>query len=307
MDFDVLILGSLYIDNLMIIDHYPKENTKIQVLDRITDIGGHGGNNACCIAKLDGNPLYAGVIGDDKNAEFCLKRMKEFGVSTNFIKKQPNTSTPLSFIYINLNNGNRTIFFEKSQLAPMDITGELEDIVKQARIALVSPSYAYTCQNIKRLNPECQIIFDCETWNQETAGMKELADFFIPSDDYLSDSSLSLDGDNLAQKYVSLKSHIKGELIVTAGSTGAYFSNNQHLYRITAPKVMVKDTTGAGDNFHATFAFAISKGVKLEQAIRLSNAVASISCMDYGAVRSLPDYREAQKVADRLELIEIKV
>lgn len=306
MAFDVLIFGSLYIDNLMIIDHYPNENSKIQVLDRITDIGGHGGNNACCIAKLGGTPLYAGVIGDDENAEFCLHRMKEFGVHTDFIKKQPNTPTPLSFIYVNINNGNRTIFFEKSQLAPMEITGELETAIKKARIALVSPSYAYTCQNIKRLNPECQIIFDCETWNQETAGMIELADFFIPSEDYLTDSSLSLEGDNLLQKYISLKSRIRGELIVTAGSTGAYFSNDQHIYRITAPNIAVKDTTGAGDNFHATFALAISKGLKLEQAIRLSNAVASISCMDYGAVRSLPDYDEAKQLADKLELIKIK-
>jgi sugar/nucleoside kinase (ribokinase family) len=82
---------------------------------------------------------------------------------------------------------------------------------------------------------------------------------------------------------------------------GAYFIENNHLINIPAPKVEVKDTTGAGDNFHAAFSLAISREYSLSEAVKLSVAVASLSCREYGGRQGVPDITEAQDLAEKLE------
>ncbi|MFC1858704.1 carbohydrate kinase family protein, partial [Thermodesulfobacteriota bacterium] len=90
------------------------------------------------------------------------------------------------------------------------------------------------------------------------------------------------------------------ELIVTCGEKGAYFFYNKKLFQVPAPKVDVKDTIGAGDNFHAAFALAISRGFNVREAVKLSIAVASLSCREYGGRNGIPHIQEALEVAGKL-------
>jgi sugar/nucleoside kinase (ribokinase family) len=57
----------------------------------------------------------------------------------------------------------------------------------------------------------------------------------------------------------------------------------------------------AGDNFHAAFCLAITKGFNLHRAVRLSVAVASLSCREYGGRKGLPHMTEALEVAGSLK------
>jgi sulfofructose kinase len=61
------------------------------------------------------------------------------------------------------------------------------------------------------------------------------------------------------------------------------------------------DTIGAGDNFHAAFALALTKGFDLHRAVKLSVAVASLSCREYGGRNGIPNMQEAMEVAEKLE------
>ena len=70
---------------------------------------------------------------------------------------------------------------------------------------------------------------------------------------------------------------------------------------MAAPEVNVVDTVGAGDNFHAAFALALSKGFDLHQMVKFSVAVASLSCREYGGRNGVPDWQQALAVADRLK------
>jgi sulfofructose kinase len=70
---------------------------------------------------------------------------------------------------------------------------------------------------------------------------------------------------------------------------------------VAAPAVKAVDTIGAGDNFHAAFALALKKGFDLHQAVKLSVAVASLSCREFGGRNGIPKMKEAMQVAEKLK------
>jgi sugar/nucleoside kinase (ribokinase family) len=55
-----------------------------------------------------------------------------------------------------------------------------------------------------------------------------------------------------------------------------------------------RDTTGAGDAFHAGFLYGLLSGEEIEPSLQLANATASLKCRSLGARTSLPTQAELQ-------------
>ncbi|HKF59382.1 MAG TPA: carbohydrate kinase family protein, partial [Blastocatellia bacterium] len=53
-----------------------------------------------------------------------------------------------------------------------------------------------------------------------------------------------------------------------------------------------RDTTGAGDAFHAGFLYGFLAGLSVEAALRFANAVAGLKCRALGARTALPSLDE---------------
>jgi len=53
-----------------------------------------------------------------------------------------------------------------------------------------------------------------------------------------------------------------------------------------------RDTTGAGDAFHAGFIYGLLGGADVETTLKLSNATAALKCRSLGARNSLPTATE---------------
>jgi sulfofructose kinase len=65
---------------------------------------------------------------------------------------------------------------------------------------------------------------------------------------------------------------------------------------LTAPAFPVpggcRDTTGAGDAFHAGFLYGLLQGEEIESCLTLGCAVAALKCRDLGARAALPTAHE---------------
>jgi sugar/nucleoside kinase (ribokinase family) len=53
-----------------------------------------------------------------------------------------------------------------------------------------------------------------------------------------------------------------------------------------------RDTTGAGDAFHAGFLYGLLRGEEIDTSMRLANATAALKCRDLGARTALPNAAE---------------
>ena len=130
--------------------------------------------------------------------------------------------------------------------------------------------------------------------------MMQRADYFVPSESFLDDPQVALPVLTFGKRLRALAGRIAGRLIVTRGRRGACFEEGGKLWEVPAPEVAVRDTIGAGDNFHAALALAVSRGQPCEAAVRFAVAVASISCREYGGRQGLPEWGEAEALARSL-------
>ena len=91
----------------------------------------------------------------------------------------------------------------------------------------------------------------------------------------------------------SKKHHVN--LIVTRGSKGSSYIENGKVHTVPCIHVDVVDTTGAGDTFNGILAYAIAEEMKLQEAITMSGAGASLSTTALGAQSGMPSIEELKR------------
>jgi sugar/nucleoside kinase (ribokinase family) len=302
--FDVLVIGRSCLDMIAVLNRFPKENQKAPLEFRLKEGGGQGGTASCCITRLGGRVVYIGKLGEDTEGRFCRQRLKDFGVDTQRVEMVIGGQTPVAYVFVSKPRGHRTIIYEPSRLPPVGLTPDLRKLVSKAPVLLLDPEVTYLAPELGRLKTDRPIIiYDAERWRDGMADIMGLADYFIPCEDFLESRQLDFSGLTFEKKMSALKAMIKGTLIVTRGEKGAVYFSDDKIWHVAVPEsvtVSAVDTIGAGDNFHAAFALAISRGLNLHRAVRFSVAVASLSCRDYGGRNGVPGWEEASNLADHL-------
>jgi sugar/nucleoside kinase (ribokinase family) len=300
-NIDVLVIGRSCLDYIAVVNRFPQENQKVPLEFRLTEGGGQGGTAACCIARLGGKTAYFGKLGDDDEGRFCLQRLTEFGVSTDFVEIVRGGKTPVAYLFVTAASGHRTIIYERNELPRITIDEKLKMLAAQSEIVLLDPEVTYLGGQLKAAGgSSIKIVYDCERWRQGMEDIMLTADYFIPSAEFLKSDRLNFGEISFKRKVAELNAMVSGQLVVTRGEKGAYYPVDEKLYRVAAPSIKAVDTIGAGDNFHAAFALALKKGLDLHRAVKLSVAVASLACREFGGRNGIPQFEEAMQVANKL-------
>ncbi|UCD80277.1 MAG: hypothetical protein JSW26_02260 [Desulfobacterales bacterium] len=300
-NFDVLVIGRSCLDIIAVVNQFPIENQKLPLEFRLTEGGGQGSTGSCCISRLGGKVAYVGKLGDDDEGKLCLKRLEDFGVTTEFVEIVKGGKTPVAYVFITAGSGARSIIYERNTLPNIDLDPILENLIRRTRVALLDPQVTYLGGQLKMFaGSDICLVYDCERWRTGIEDIMQTADYFIPSSEFLAADELGFDDISFEQKIMKLNRMVAGSLIVTHGEDGAYYITADTLYHVPVPHVQVVDTVGAGDNFHAAFALALTRGFDLHQAVKFSVAVASLSCREYGGRNGVPTWEQALEVAGTL-------
>jgi sulfofructose kinase len=301
-DIDVLVIGRSCLDYIAVVNRFPGENQKLPLEFRLSEGGGQGVTSSCCIARLGGRVAYVGKLGDDDEGRFCLKRLQDFGVTMEFVEIVKGGKTPVAYVFITAGSGARSIIYERNSLPKIKMGALLKRLVRQTGVALLDPEVTYLGGQLKKVaGGSVNIIYDSERWREGIEDIMSTADYFIPSSEFLEAAELQFHDMSFNQRIIKLNNMVAGKLIVTHGEKGAYYIADGTLYHVAAPEINAVDTVGAGDNFHAAFALALSKGFDLHQMVKFSVAVASLSCREYGGRNGVPDWKQALPVAETLK------
>jgi sugar/nucleoside kinase (ribokinase family) len=294
---EVLIIGRINVDYLSVLESYPEEDTKIAIKERMVETGGQGSNTSCCIARLGGTLRLTGKVGDDEEGRFCIDRFKACGIDTGAVQIIPDGHTPVSYIFITEATGSRTIMYDRDTFPKIVINDQIRSLISESGVILLDPSVTYLAKELSTIKNRPPIVYDCERSRDGITDMMAVAEYFAPSSDFLSDKTLGLRAAGIIGGIKSLAGLVANRLIVTDGSNGAYYIEGGSIYLIRPPKVRVVDTTGAGDNFHAALALAVSRGFSLGNAVKFSVSVATLSCQGYGGRTAVPGWDEAMRVS----------
>jgi len=83
-------------------------------------------------------------------------------------------------------------------------------------------------------------------------------------------------------------------VVLTKGKEGAAVFTQDTYHETPGFSVQVKDTTGAGDAFHAAYISALKRNLDLKNCLQFANAAAAISVQHPGPRSGLPTTAEVE-------------
>ncbi len=285
----VLAIGHISYDINIPITNMPVENEKYKVTNNVNCGGGSVANAACLLGKWGIETYMAGVIGNDNYGKNIIQEFKMANVKTDLIETNYENDTSLSFILINQNTGNKTIY----SLIKDNLFLKKHDF-QYAPDIIVVDGYDFNAA-IAAFNkyPNAIKIMNANYFNEATIKLSKYTNYVICSKNFAENlAKIKFDINNqttYAKIYQYLKDYYKGDIIITLGENGVLYSLNNQIKLLPSYKTKVLDTTGAKDIFLGAFAYAISTSKTKEDAIKLANIAAGLSVEIMGGRLSIPD------------------
>ena len=95
--------------------------------------------------------------------------------------------------------------------------------------------------------------------------------------------------DDLNHALTAARAALTGWLCVTDGAAGVWFTDGPAIGHIPAPRIVPRDTLGAGDVWHGALALALAQGRPEPDAIRFASAAAALKCATGSGWPAIPD------------------
>ena len=68
--------------------------------------------------------------------------------------------------------------------------------------------------------------------------------------------------------------------VISLGAQGSMAGYNQHVYKITVPKIQCKNPVGSGDSFVAGIAIGLQRGYEIQDVLRLAAACGTANVLE---------------------------
>lgn len=283
----VIVVGSLNTDMVIHAPYIPKGGETLTGSDFMVNCGGKGANQATAAAKLGGNVLMCGCVGEDMFGDALIKNLNDVGVDTKYVRKVKGVATGTAVIIVT--NGENRIVLDKganASLCEADIDGVLgEAVAGDIYLTQLENPIDIVGYGLKRAKEKGLVtVLNPAPANPEIAKYFSYVNLIIPNE-----SELELfDGkEKLFERGIS-------SIITTLGGKGYEHATKVKAQHYDCIKVKVVDTTGAGDTFCGGMCTELASGKELEEAMAFGSKAASIACMRKGAAASIPYRKEVE-------------
>jgi len=288
--FDAVGFGLNAVDHLIVVPEYPAFDTKTRFLEHMRSAGGQTATAMVALQRLGLKTAYAGRFGSDAEGHFGLESLKRDGVNTEFAAIVEGASTQLAFIIIDARNGERTIVWDRDERLGYKPEETPVDFGSLGRVLHFDAHDPPACARMARTAKETGAIVSADIDNiyQGLPELLLLIDLLITSKEFphrltgISDERASL---------VELKARYGCSIVgMTKGVAGALiYCEGEFIESASYPAPGgCRDTTGAGDAFHAGFLYGFLTGEDIETSLKYANAVAAIKCSALGGRTALP-------------------
>lgn len=288
----IAIVGSAMMDLTAYADVLPEPGQTLAGQLFTTGFGGKGANQAVMAAHCGAEVHFIGKLGDDVFGKAIADNFVKVGIDSQFVE---TSSTPngVAHIWVDGAGENRIIIIPGANheievnkaIAAINSIQDLAIVVAQCEIKQEVTVAAFKAAKARG----CTTILNPAPYQELSAELLELTDWLIPNETEFRELHGTLPtNDEILKSFRPGKS-----TIVTLGSEGAvYISPTAELHRVSAPKVVAVDTTGAGDAFVGSFTYALASGKAPIDAMKFGVSIASLSVTRKGAQSSYPDHTE---------------
>lgn len=292
--FDAVGFGLNAVDHLIVVPEYPAFDTKMRLLDHKQSAGGQTASAMVALRRLGLKTAYAGRFGSDPEGLFGLQTLKDEDVNVDFAEVVEGARNQVAFITIDARSGERTIVWDRDDklaYGPEDAPAEFGGLGKVLHLDGHDPP---ACARVAQAARETGTIVSADIDNvyEGLPELLPLIDIMIGSKEFPSRvTGIQDKREALIQLQIRYGCLLVG---MTTGAAGAvvYCDGSFIESRGFEAPGGCRDTTGAGDAFHAGFLYGFLTGEDLETSMKFGNAVAALKCSALGARTALPTKSE---------------
>jgi ribokinase len=303
----ICVIGATNIDLIATVPRLPAVGETLPAESFHVNCGGKGSNQAVMARALGARVTMVSRIGRDVFGDRALRNYEERGIETAFVVRDGEHPTGIASILVDAEGRNAIVYVPgaNSALSPADVRAAgaaiagADAVVSQLEIPLPSTAEAFRLAAQARrpvtiLNPAPAALLPRE--------LVALCDVIVPNQleaQMITGIAVRGPEDARAAARRLLEAGAKAA-VVTLGGQGALVADRDGDAYIEAVRVDVVDSTGAGDAFIGTLAYALARREPLRRAARLASAAAALAVTRIGTQASFPSRAELERFTARL-------
>lgn len=293
-EFDAVGFGLNAVDHLVVVPMYPAFDTKVRLREHVQAAGGQTATAMVALQRLGMRTAYTGRFGSDAEGRFGLAAIRDEGVDLQFAEVIEGASNQVAFILIDERNGERTVIWDRDERLAYRADEAPLEIASRGRILHLDAHDPPACARLAQAARRAGTIVSADIDNiyEGLTELLPLIDVLISSKEFphrltgITDAHASL---------IETKARYGCRVVgMTLGTGGALLYHDGvflESYAFAVPGGC-RDTTGAGDAFHAGFLYGLLRGLEIEASLKHANATAALKCRALGARTSLPTRSE---------------
>lgn len=310
----VVVIGSLNLDQTVVVDRYPKRGETVLGLSVQETAGGKGGNVAAQAARLGACTRLLALVGADRAAGLVRTAQEGAGSDLTYLHTVPDLPTGTASIWVEQPSGENRIIVVPGANQRLDgacvaracAAGLLDGaswLVMNLEIPLsgvregLSQAHARNIPVLLNRSPEKDLdLSELTAADVLVVNLPEASAWLQERTD--SDPGPSTASTSEVMTHArALARHTPAQTIVTAGGQGVATSGHRGEQAFAALDVPVIDTTGAGDAFLGGLAFALDTGLDFAASLGVANLVGACAVTAAGALSSQPDRHALSRFA----------
>ena len=290
----VACVGHASLDHVFEVEAFASTLTKTPAHRYRMQAGGMSFNAAVAAARLGAQVRFIGRVGDDAAANFIRERLLAEGIDARGCAAVRGTDTSVSAVVVDA-QGARQIFNHRGQA--IERAHRLDTrLLEGADVLLVDPRWvdgAAAALSWARQHSVLSLLDADVAPREDLQRLVPLTAWAVFSEAGLqcwapgADPTSALPG-------ICAQGRSAGCAVAmcTCGERGSWRSSGGPALHQGTPQVIARDTTAAGDVFHAGLGVALAEGKSQAQAVAWASAAAAFKCERGEGVLGAPRRRE---------------
>jgi sugar/nucleoside kinase (ribokinase family) len=290
---DVVGLGQSAIDQVAVVDGPPEFTGKKRIVDLIQLPGGQIATAVLACTRLGLSAALVSAVGDDAAGGIVLEPLRVAGVDLSGVRVVPGADSQLSVIVVDRETGERTVLWHRDSRLSVRVREVRRDEIEQGRVLHIDAQDLELSTWAAGVAQEAGIpvVLDADTPGPGIDALLRRVDFPIVSREFAEKHFGTRSPSDFLGGLAALGARFP---VVTLGDQGAVAGGRQGVIESPAFQVAARDTTGAGDVFHAAFIWGLLEGMSGARILRAANAAAAMNCRAVGAQGGLPSREELE-------------
>jgi sulfofructose kinase len=295
--FDVLGIGANSVDYVYRLPAYPEAdgpNAKMRISSHTVCCGGQMATALATCMAMGLRVKYIGATGTDDNGRRIREELGRRGIDMSDAVIRDVTNQ-FAVIMVDEQLGERIVLWDRHDglvLRDRELPADLLTAARVVHVDDVDQNAAITAARIARAGGSI-VTSDIDRLTPRTEEL--VAAVTMPI--FAEHVPKTLSGeDDFERALRKLRRLNPGMMCVTLGPRGAVLLDGDRFHHQPAFDVHVVDTTGAGDVFRGGFIYALVQRKPIDEALRIANAAAAVSCTRLGALNGVPTLDEVHEL-----------